>query len=385
MPILELQQRMRELGRIRIGAKTSKGAPTKLDRFRVTSPSRPLLDAVAAAYGGQVTDWTPAGGTAQYEVLTDATALPVLVPPQPLTQWMELWSGGGCARRCDGRTNVLDDSPCACPDDQAERNAAAAQGRACKPTTRLNVVLRDVPGIGVWRLESHGWNAALELPQVVGFLAQATAAGTYLPASLGLVERTQRTPGQGVRRYMVPTIDVDATPSQLMAGGQSEVPAAALPDRVPLAAIEAPSGGAGAVRAATELVGAASIATDVRQVHELWAKAKADGLLTVKVPDADGLPCADLLAARGRKLKGTPANPSPALSVDDLWQQVVDVAADRGEGFDVDADYAKWSGGQMVAAATADQLAAYLAALRVPAAPVLDPANIPGSGWERAS
>src|SRR3954464_4210914 len=107
MPILGLQQRIRELGRIRMGqvvrGSNGKTRPEKLDRFRLTSASRELLEKVAALYGGEVADWTPAnGGPAQFEVVTEARRLPILVPPQPVTQWYELWSGGGCQRRCDG-------------------------------------------------------------------------------------------------------------------------------------------------------------------------------------------------------------------------------------------------------------------------------------------
>jgi len=58
VPILDIQQRSRELGRIRIGqtqpTKSGKSRPAKLDRFRLTSASRPLLERVAALYGGTV-------------------------------------------------------------------------------------------------------------------------------------------------------------------------------------------------------------------------------------------------------------------------------------------------------------------------------------------
>lgn len=39
-------------------------------------------------------EWTPAnGGPSAWEVVTDADRLPVLVPPQAVSQWYELWSG----------------------------------------------------------------------------------------------------------------------------------------------------------------------------------------------------------------------------------------------------------------------------------------------------
>ncbi|MDP9219989.1 MAG: hypothetical protein M3P23_05550 [Actinomycetota bacterium] len=205
MPILDLQKRSRELGRIRAGEKTPSGAPTKLDRFRVTSPSKALVEQVAALYGGAVTGWDN-GGAEQWQATITATRLPVLVPPQPVSQFYELWSGGGCQRRCDGTTELLKDTACLCGPD--------VEQRACKPTTRLNVILRDVPGIGVWRLESHGYYAAVELPDVAEFLAKV---GGYVSAWLSLEQRTVKRDGQ-TRRFMVPTLEVDVTPAQLLAG-----------------------------------------------------------------------------------------------------------------------------------------------------------------------
>jgi hypothetical protein len=55
MPILELQSRMYERGRIRIGQKVAaangKNRPEKLDRFRFTSAAQENLEPIAAASG----------------------------------------------------------------------------------------------------------------------------------------------------------------------------------------------------------------------------------------------------------------------------------------------------------------------------------------------
>lgn len=223
MPILDLQMRQRELGRIRIGKQVPTGTegksrPAKLDTFRFTSASQELIEQIASLYGGTCAPWSN-DGLSQFEVFTTSNRVPILLPPQPISQWYEMWSGGGCQRRCDGVKNVLaGDKPCECPSDPIDRAELASKGRACKPTTRLNVVLRDVPGIGVWRLESHGFHSAVELPMVAEFLAQATAAGTYLPADLALAPRFSKRPGVGRRDWLVPIIEVGATPSQLMSG-----------------------------------------------------------------------------------------------------------------------------------------------------------------------
>ena len=150
-----------------------------------------------------MTDWQPAGGPPQFEVITDARRIPVLVPPQPVSQWLETWSAGGCVHRCDGYVDQISGRPC----DGGEQHQDA------KPTTRLNVVLRDVAGVGVWRLESHGWNAAAELPDMAAFLERA---GGYVDGYLALEERVSKSGGQ-TRRFAVPTIEIDMTPAQLLA------------------------------------------------------------------------------------------------------------------------------------------------------------------------
>lgn len=234
MAILTLQRRSRELGRIRIGQQVPTGTegklrPAKLDKFRITSASRPLLEKVATLYGGTVVEWNN-GGSAQFEVFTTASRLPVLVPPQPVSQFFELWSGGGCQRRCDGERELLTDQPCLCDPDPEDRQ--------CKPTTRLNVVLRDVEGVGVFRLESHGYYAATELPSTAEFLAQASG---YIAGWLSLEARTVVRNGK-TKRFVVPTIEVDVTPAALMAGGAGPAalpaapttPAPALPATPPV-------------------------------------------------------------------------------------------------------------------------------------------------------
>lgn len=276
MPILDLQQRIRELGRIRIGQKVAtsggKTRPAKLNKFRLTSPSRELLEKVAAQYGGTVAPWAPDEKAAgQFEVITEATRMPILVPHQPVSQYYELWSGGGCQRRCDGVTELLKDRPCICGPDP--------QNRQCKPTTRLNVVLAEIPGVGVWRLESHGYYAALELPGVAELLAKA---GGYVPAHLGLEERTAKRDGKTLR-WMVPTIDVDITPTALMSGGGATPAAVGSQAR---AAIEA---------GWPDYAALAEVAKTAEEVGKLWTQANRAGHLD------DAL--AATLKARGKALK----------------------------------------------------------------------------------
>lgn len=367
MPILTLQQRLRELGRIRIGEKvaTSNGKtrPGKLDRFRLTSPSKDLLDRVAKVYGGTVRPWTPDGGAGQYEVITEATRMPIYVPPQPVSQYFELWSGGGCQRRCDGVTELLKDRSCICGPDP--------QQRQCKPTTRLNVVLREIEGVGMWRLESHGYYAALELPGVAELLAQTQTKG-YVEAFLGLEQRTAKRDGQ-TRHWMVPTIDIAVTPAALMAGTAAAGPAVdGGPQRV---AIEAPR---------PDYLRLAAVAATPEAVREMYEQAVAAGHMNKAIADALTARAAELGAPRkapegnGQPPQGEVSPPAPdeegvyegevvddPADVQDVWFQVVAAAGARGLNTEqVEAGFAQQYGGMHPSSGTVAQMNAYLAAVK---------------------
>lgn len=221
MPIVDIQARFRELGRIRLGAQQDTGKtrngkpvrrPVKLPRFRLTSPWPHLIEQASEVFGG---DAGPCDidGTQQWEVIVEVDALPVVIPPgEVFDQWYELWTGGGCARRCDGARQVLVDRPCQCPDDPIERQEAAAKGKACKPTTRLRLMLPDVADVGIWRLESHGFHAAAELGGAAGLVEAATRQGAMIPADLRLSEREgARRPGQPRKKFFVPSISFRGT------------------------------------------------------------------------------------------------------------------------------------------------------------------------------
>ncbi|MGW6481271.1 recombination directionality factor [Streptomyces sp. NPDC055059] len=238
MPILDLQMRMRQLGEIRIGHVVSgvsaKGnaytRPAKLDKFRFTSPSREILASVAELYGGEVKPWTPAnGGPSEFEVYSTVNRLPVLIPPRDaVSQWYELYAGSQCKRRCDGVTEQKSDRPCMCNPDE----------RDCAITTRVNVMLRDVPALGQWLLVSKGYHAAVTLPPAAELLAQA---GGYVAGWLGMEEKTAIVKDKPAR-FKVPTLDVEVTPAALMAGdlGGGKAAVAKGPERVAITA--APAG-----------------------------------------------------------------------------------------------------------------------------------------------
>ena len=353
MPIkpLVLQRRLTEVGRIRIGevkpTSNGKTRPAKLDRFRFTSPDRTVLDQIASLYGGTVESWTPAnGGAQQWEVITDASSVPVIVPPQAVTQWMETWSGGGCVHRCDGEHNVLTDTDCD-PDEKAHKDA--------KPTTRLSVMLRDVESIGVFRLESHGWNSAAELPGMAELLAQA---GGFVTARLWLKPVRSVANGQ-TRDFMVPALAVDGlTPAQLLSGSS---PLAAVESQQRQAIEASPRGNTPDDDDIRDMLADAS---SVQEVREIWQRAKDQNW-----PAWVERECRDRaaeIAAEGRSDNG--AGPEPGDGDEDvLWQQIVAASPFDTLG-ELEADFASKSGGVMPGAASAGELAAYLKQLRERAA-----------------
>lgn len=344
MPIVTIQRRARELGRIRIGQQvptgetrsdgTPKFRPEKLDRFRITSASLPLMQRIAGLYGGEVAEWNNRGSK-QFEVIITATRLPILVPPQPVSQYYELWSGGGCRRRCDGETELLKDKPCICDPDPAERE--------CKPTTRLNVLLRDVEGIGVWRLESHGYYSASELPEVAEFLARA---GSYAPAWLSLEQRTVVREGK-TRRWMVPTIDVDVTPAALMAGDMRIPPAQIEAGRLALPAAEQPDEIAG-------WVDEVKVAASLDALRELWRTRPA----VTMPPDAQL--AFTTRAAEVRQKEAEQVEPTQqSTEIDELWMEALSAAPDTWSTSDVEKHFTEITGVEP-AAATAEDLRRYL-------------------------
>lgn len=209
--IIDLQRRLAEAGRIRIGHQTSSNngrkRPEKLDTFRLTSPDRARIEQAAHLFGGTPQQWDAPAGQ-QWEVITNTDSLHVIVPPADMSfsQYYELWSGGGCQRRCDGRYNSITDSPCVCDPDKRE----------CSIHTRLSVMLRDLPGLGVWRIDTSGYYAAVELQGAVEVVQLAAGRGQMLPARLRLEQRMVKRVGQGTRRFAVPVLDIEVSPGQLL-------------------------------------------------------------------------------------------------------------------------------------------------------------------------
>lgn len=227
MRIVNLQRQLRERGRIRLGVsemrQTPKGlkkVPKKLDRFLFSAPDEQTVRMAADLYGGTPEPWAE-GGKDRYRVISEAESVPVIFPTQmSFSQAYEQWAGGFCTRRCNGvvarvpsmaRNRLWDEEDCACDPD----------ARDCQTTSHLSLILPDLPGLGVWRLVSHGYYAATELLAAVELIESALEAGMRVPARLFLERREVRRLIEGkpqVRKFVVPVLDLDMSVGALGAG-----------------------------------------------------------------------------------------------------------------------------------------------------------------------
>lgn len=219
--ILTAKKQAAELGRIRTGysrpnPKNPKGRPipVRSRTFLLSSHSERYVAKAAELYGGEVEQWTPQGSkVAQFRVITEARELHAIMPAgDPLSQSFELWSGGGCARRCDGVTEKISRRPCLCLAEYGEEwhlQNEIEPGSVCKTTSRIGVMLPDMPDLGVWRLETHSHYAADVMAGGVDTVLQATEGKSMMPVRLWIEQREVMRP-TGPKHFpvvmLVPTI-----------------------------------------------------------------------------------------------------------------------------------------------------------------------------------
>lgn len=224
----ESRARLPVAGRIRIGIRSGK-AMKAIDRFRFTTPDKDLIDAIAAAYGGEVKPWSDpkANPQNQYEVITTVNRIPIVLMPNSISQWYEQWTGGGRARRCTGAECWLpgkeEPVPCLC---------RASGELACRKQTRVSVILPDFPMRGVWMLATKSKNADHEMRGMTEVL-YALARVPLVRAELSVEARTQMQEGKR-SHFVVPVISIPESPMSVV-NGQASLAG--------LSAGELPSGG----------------------------------------------------------------------------------------------------------------------------------------------
>jgi hypothetical protein len=316
MSVLDLQRKGQQIGRIRIGqqvpASNGNMRPARLGTFRITTASRHTADAVAELFGGEVREWNK-----QWEVITGRSEISVMVPPRDavVSQWYEMWNAGGCIRRCDSQHEQVGNGPCLCPhaEDPQDADEAARMAlrradmakmnppQACHLITRVNLMIPDLPGLGVFRLDTGSFYAAAEIGDTADLMQAARDQGVFLAAVLR-IEQRQRVAGGQTKKYPVPVLEILSTFRQIVGG---ELAAGGMAGQLPPAPGEQRRAiGAAPQQQAPEPAPAAPVTDEVQKlaqqvaedarkafsrpaVRALIERAKAAGCLEVQVCVAD--------------------------------------------------------------------------------------------------
>jgi len=149
------------VGRVRSG-KSVNGRPVSLSTWRITTGDPEVANAVANAFGGEVSEWETTKED-NLEVITETDTLPVVISsPEAISARLVLWGMGGTRiHECDGVAFLDEDrrgQPCGCPELLAERKAAAKAGRGPKPDVQVRFRLSDDPELGEFRFHSASWD-----------------------------------------------------------------------------------------------------------------------------------------------------------------------------------------------------------------------------------
>ncbi|MFE1192871.1 hypothetical protein ACFW6E_08730 [Streptomyces olivaceoviridis] len=268
-----IQARAAEHGRLRTGY-TQGNRPMRSSTWVITSHSEEHVRTAAKLWGGEPEQWAPLNSTiSQWRVITKASSIEALITPgDPLNQYNEMWSKGGCQRRCDGETELLSRQPCLCMRQFGEDWHLQPKGRVCSTTSRLNVMLPDLSGMGMWRAETHSFYAAQEWGGMVDMVLAGTRGDGFVPVTLR-IEPRQRVANGETKKFPVVVVELrGVTPRQALAGPMNAAtaldPGAAGQQR---AAIEAPR---------PDYLADAEAALTVDDVQDVYRAAHAAGHLT---------------------------------------------------------------------------------------------------------
>ncbi|HMG63529.1 MAG TPA: hypothetical protein VK599_11320 [Streptosporangiaceae bacterium] len=238
MSVLDIQRRGQQIGRLRMGEQVGTGQagkdgkekmrPVRRSTWRLTTGSRHMADSAARHYGSEALPWN-----GQWEVDTKLSEITVVVPPRDavISQNYEMWNAGGCVRRCDSQNEQISGSACLCPHAEdpsdAEEAARAALRRAdmarknppqaCHLITRVSFMIPDLPGLGVFRLDTSSYYAAVEIGDAAMLMQVARDQGVFLAAILRIDQR-QRVAGGQTKKYPVPVLEILSTFRQIVGG-----------------------------------------------------------------------------------------------------------------------------------------------------------------------
>lgn len=274
-----IQARAAEHGRLRTGY-TQGNRPMRSPNWVVTSHSEEHVRKAAELWGGEPEQWQPLNSTiSQWRVITKASSIEALITPgDPLNQYNEMWSKGGCQRRCDGETELLTRQPCLCAARFGEDWHLQKKGTVCSTTSRLNVMLPDLSGMGMWRAETHSFYAAQEWGGMVDMVLAGTDGRGFVPVNLR-IEPRQRVANGETKKFPVVVVELrGVTPRQALAGPMNAAaaldPGAGSQAR---AAIEGPKG--------RDWIAEARGALTSDDVRDLWMEAQQAGAVHPKGTD----------------------------------------------------------------------------------------------------
>jgi hypothetical protein len=217
--LFNIQRRAAEHGRLRTGY-TQGNRPMRSATWVVTSHSEEHVRTAATLWGGEPEQWQPLNQTiSQWRVITKASSIEALITPgDPLNQYNEMWSKGGCQRRCDGQTELLTRQPCLCAAQFGDDWHTQPKGRVCSTTSRMNVMLPDLSGMGMWRAETHSFYAAQEWGGMVDMVLAGTRGDGFVPVTLR-IEPRQRVANGETKKFPVVVVELrGVTPRQALAG-----------------------------------------------------------------------------------------------------------------------------------------------------------------------
>ncbi|WP_236076113.1 recombination directionality factor [Streptomyces coffeae] len=314
--LLNIQRRTAEHGRLRTGY-TQGNRPVRSATWVITSHAEEHVRRAADLWGGEPEQWTPLNSSiSQWRVITKAPAIEALITPgDPLNQYNEMWSKGGCQRRCDGETELLTRQPCICAARFGEDWHHQKKGTVCSATSRLNVMLPDLSGMGMWRAETHSFYAASEWGGMVDMVLAGTRGDGFVPVTLR-IEPRQRVANGETKKFPVVVVELrGVTPRQALAGPMT---AAVALDPAgggqAVAAIEAPKG--------RDWIADAKGALTSDDVRDLWMEAQAAGAVHHKGTDPLSK---QLMAIAAEKDAETRAEAEPGPDADGAYEaEVID-------------------------------------------------------------
>lgn len=298
-----IQARAAEHGRLRTGY-TQGNRPMRSPNWVVTSHSEEHVRKAAELWGGEPEQWQPLNSTiSQWRVITKSPSIEALITPgDPLNQYNEMWSKGGCQRRCDGEMELLSRQACICLARFGEEWHLQKKGVVCSTTSRLNVMLPDLSGMGMWRAETHSFYAAQEWGGMVDMVLAGTDGKGFIPVNLR-IEPRQRVANGETKKFPVVVVELRGiTPRQALAGPVNAAtalnPGAA---SQAVAAIEGPKG--------RDWIAEATGALTSDDVRDLWMEAQQAGVVHPK--GTDPLSKQLMAIAAAKDAENTRSEPGP--------------------------------------------------------------------------